>query len=57
MDIDKISIPNYDISSGKIDTYVIDWKWVDNDSVDTEIGKNAEKINYILKILVNASQK
>lgn len=57
MDIDKISIPNYDISSGKVDTYVIDWKWIDNDSVDTEIGKNAEKINYILKILVNASQK
>ena len=57
MDIDKIFIPNYDISSGKVDTYVIDWKWIDNDSVDTEIGKNAEKINYILKILVNASQK
>lgn len=55
--INEINIPNYDIANGSKDTYIIEWKWIDNDSADTLAGQNADLVKYSLKISISGSQK
>ncbi len=55
--INEINIPNYDIANGSKDTYIIEWKWIDNDSADTLAGQNADLVKYGLKISISGSQK
>ena len=55
--INEINIPNYDLANGSKDTYIIEWKWIDNDSADTLAGQNAELVKYSLKISITGSQK
>ena len=54
---EELNIDNMMLNSKSSDTYYLEWKWVgDNDSNDTNIGKNAtsENIKYNLKIDVEA---
>ena len=55
--INEINIPNYDLANGSKDTYIIEWKWIDNDSADTLAGQNADLVKYSLKISITGSQK
>lgn len=55
--INEINIPNYDLANGSKDTYIIEWKWIDNDSADTLAGQNADLVKYSLKISISGSQK
>lgn len=53
---DISNLSNIDLAVSKTDTYVIEWKWIDNYN-DTEIGENAENVKYILNIKIIATQK
>lgn len=44
------------LSSSSKDVYILEWKWVDNDN-DTQIGENANNVNYNLKISVVGEQE
>ena len=51
------NIPNYDLANGSKDTYIIEWKWIDDDQSDTLAGQNADLVKYSLKISITGSQK
>lgn len=55
--INEINIPNYDLANGSKDTYIIEWKWIDDDQSDTLAGQNADLVKYSLKISISGSQK
>ena len=54
---DQLIIDNILLNTKNSDTYYLEWKWVgDNDSNDTQIGRNANSSNitYSIKITVEA---
>jgi len=54
-DISKLQLTNVTMKAKESISYILDWKWIDNDN-DTEIGENMDA-KYQLTIQIGANQK